>query len=67
MNEQRAFTVVVTGCMNCPFHTTSTYNDTNVYDFCDEGGGDDAFSKNKDAITPSCPMWSESKPIGELK
>jgi hypothetical protein len=28
---------------------------------------EDTFYQNQNAITPTCPMWNEAKPIGELK
>jgi hypothetical protein len=60
MNEQRAFTVVVTGCSNCPFdapHGCSlTNNDHQI-----------VYLQNVKAITPTCPMFEKSKIIGELK
>ena len=65
MNEQRAFTVVVTGCMGCPHRIGC---ECNHYPHCANLVKSYRFHDNKDAITPSCPMWSEAKPfIGELK
>lgn len=68
MNEQRAFTFVVTGCSNCPSARIIKIG----YGICSEittAGIDDheIYKQNKDAITPTCPMWNEAKPIGELK
>jgi hypothetical protein len=69
MNEQRAFTVVVNGCKNCP---KSNY----VFLCCmadllndedDNLASYRIFKQNENAITPTCPMWNEAKPIGELK
>jgi hypothetical protein len=65
MNEQRAFTVVVNGCRNCHLADkenrlcntpNTTWNEARVI-----------FVGNENAITPTCPMWNEAKPIGELK
>jgi hypothetical protein len=69
MNEQRAFTVVVTGCSNCPHFAdefgacfkampTTGFGTKKQRKLVDE---------NYKAITPSCPMWPAAKPIGELK
>jgi hypothetical protein len=68
MKEQRVFTVVVTGCQDCP----EPYYDEEYGAYgC---GHNDAigknftfFKQNQKAITSSCPMWNEAKPIGELK
>jgi hypothetical protein len=70
MNEQRAFSVVVTGCKNCPEpyydEAYGTYgcgrNDTSTI-----GKEFTLYKQNQNAITPTCPMWNEAKPIGELK
>lgn len=66
MNEQRAFTVVVTACKNCP--AVSGLRGAGAY--CSRANPVlrfEAYMENYQAITPSCPMWSEAKPIGELK
>lgn len=64
MNEQLAFTVTVTGCMGCPHRVNCECSFepraqplTKSY----------RFHENKDALTNSCPMYDQSKPIGELK
>jgi hypothetical protein len=64
MNEQHAFTIVVKSCNTCPYakHRIKHCNIT----ISNERAGN-CYTENKDAITPSCPMWSEAKPIGELK
>jgi hypothetical protein len=67
MNEQRAFTVVVTSCRVCPHRTYSSHDywcliGSGVVSQCIE-----LYKQNRNAITPSCPMWNEAKPIGELK
>jgi hypothetical protein len=69
MNEQRAFTVVVTGCKNCPC-VRIPYGDK----LCGHPEIDgslqlyeDYYRHNKHAITPTCPMWNEAKPLEELK
>lgn len=66
MNEQRAFTVVVTGCRGC-FHLHYCDNSGNQ---CMHESTPDSrdlrqtiYQQNKDAITPSCPMWAEAKPF----
>jgi hypothetical protein len=70
MNEQRAFTVVVTGCSNCP-----NYSDefgTCKLDCINKGiagyrGDYNLIKANEVSITTTCPMWNEAKHIGELK
>lgn len=67
MNEQRAFTVVVTGCKNCPYFDKD--------DMCEHPSitpsnwrkAVDFVRQNKDTITPSCPMYDKSKLIGAIK
>jgi hypothetical protein len=69
MNEQRAFTVVVTGCKDCPKTKYSMF--TGNYWCGHDPNGVSAsvhiYDQNYSAITPTCPMWNEAKPIGELK
>lgn len=68
MNEQRAFTVTVTGCKNCK---KANQSPTTYLTECGLAGtialAQELGRMNYGAITPSCPMWSEAKPIGELK
>ena len=70
MNEQRAFTIVVQNCKDCYYLHYSDH----AGNMCLHASTPDSrnirqviYQQNKDAITPSCPMWSEAKPIGELK
>jgi hypothetical protein len=69
MNEQRAFTVVVTGCKNC--HLSDCKQEVCLYGtvFTEHQNrrASQRFSENFKSITPTCPMWNEAKPIGELK
>jgi hypothetical protein len=62
MNEQRAFTVVVTGCKDCPFKRHEFQ-----FSYCDmvlpQMTSIELYANNYKAITPSCPMWSEAKPM----
>jgi hypothetical protein len=64
MKEQRAFTVVVTGCSSCPnirrgeqrFHATCNATIFNSVALVRD---------NYQDITESCPMWNEAKHIKE--
>ncbi len=66
MNEQRAFTVTVTGCKyGCQFFRDV---DLDSVARCIHGYVNqvELVRQNKDQLTNSCPMWSEAKPfIGE--
>jgi hypothetical protein len=62
MNEQRAF-----GCMNCFYFDDDDmceHPSITAFNWCKAV---DFVRQNKNAITPSCPMWNEAKPTGELK
>lgn len=59
----RYFEVMVTGCNNCPSHEWRTYNDTVCGEWCGESDNESwhLIRDNKYAITPSCPMWEQTK------
>jgi hypothetical protein len=62
----RIFTVEVTGCMDCPFHRDESI-DSVARCIRVHVGQVQLARENEYAITPTCPMWNEAKPIGELK
>jgi hypothetical protein len=69
MTEQRTFTVVVTGCSNCP-HFADEFGA--CFQANANGGYGDKkqrklVKENYSTITPTCPMYDQSKPTGELK
>jgi hypothetical protein len=64
MNEQRAFTVAVNRCEVCPYaRHARKYCNIPMTSF----GAEKVYAENLIAITKTCPMWNEAKPIGELK
>jgi hypothetical protein len=62
----RAFTVVVTGCSDCPFADNGDQLDC-LHDYKTAALASNRWIQNVQRITPSCPMWNEAKPFEELK
>lgn len=68
--EQRAVKVTVTvkGCMKCPNAKPSPFSYSKTCNLASTvGDSQRLFHENVQGLTPSCPMWAEAKPIGELK
>jgi len=64
MNEKRSFMVEVTGCWDCP-NKGIDFNVRCCLKVSDSRKAWETFAENKDRITPTCPMWIHSKPIGD--
>jgi hypothetical protein len=54
----RAFTVVVTGCSDCPYASRKI----DVCRLASLFKWGIVYKQNKHAITPTCLMWNEAKP-----
>jgi hypothetical protein len=72
MNEQRAFTVVVTGCWNCHYSYDSDFSATGMNGWCgkyprNQTHPKSLISDNYNTITPTCPMYKHSQIEGEEK
>lgn len=63
MTEQRAFTVVVTGCKDCPNTAYAKCYHPDVTDYFEQ---EENFIANHSQLTDSCPMWDEAKPVEQL-
>jgi hypothetical protein len=68
MNEQRAFTIVITGCSNCPAANPGAFSYSKTCNMASTiADSQKLFHENVQGITPTCPMFEKSKIIGELK
>lgn len=55
-------TTVVKSCFNCPMANRSVYQCTKYRrDDQSTTGAFRVYEQNKDQLTPSCPMWNETK------